>query len=571
MRGSVFSSFLAATAVLLWVLLASPFVLAQGTTPPTRSAQETARETSLIGIVRSIEKLNRELSAKQEEMRAPSGEGRRDELTQQVQGIVARLNALQRSFDEIAAGVDPESLTTKEDAGQIDWSKDLREILSPILNEVRRLTSRPRELDRLRTAIEESESQIAVINQAERSLKKQIDAARDPSLTEYLKVSLHDFEARRQAIQTQLSISKQKLDQRLAEQQSFSDSVHNIFQLFFRSRGLNLFLALMSAVLFWLVARRVHALSRRFFPVDPSQRNFYSRLLSVLFTVSTLFGAVLVFLFALYFVGDWVLLILALMLLLGIIWASKQAVHQFWAHATLLLNMGVAREGERVFYNGVAWRLDSLNFYSRLVNPELAGGELYLPIRDLSELRSRDYDEREPWFPTRQNDWVLLSDGTVGKVALQTMDSVVLAILGGGERVIPSGKFMEDPPRNLSRGFRHNISFGVDYAHQAIVTSEIPATLRSSVETALAGTAWADALVNLRVEFDEAAASSLNLAVIADFRGEVAADYSRIRRFLNAACVDACNRHGWTIPFQQVTVHMAGASFEPGAKEIASS
>jgi hypothetical protein len=79
----------------------------------------------------------------------------------------------------------------------------------------------------------------------------------------------------------------------------------------------------------------------------------------------------------------------------------------FVREVTLLLNLGAVREGERVMYNGIPWLVRSLNFYTRLVNPELEGGDIRLPLRDFHDLRSRSFDANEPWFPTRLNDWVI--------------------------------------------------------------------------------------------------------------------------------------------------------------------
>ncbi len=525
---------------------------------PTRSVQEIKREANLTSIVRSIDKLERELRSKQEERRSLYGEGRQEEISQQIQDIVTRLEQLRHNFNEIASGVDPEALVSRDDETSVDWAKDLREILSPVINEVRRLTRRPRELDRLRTFIEEAESQTLLIDQAVNSLKSQIDSSDNETLRNHLAQSLQDFESRKQAIQTQLGISRQKLDRKLSEQQSLSDSIHNIFQIFFRSRGVNLALAVVCALLFWLVARRMHLWSSNLFPKESGARGFYGRLISVFLTLSTIFGAVVVFLLALYFVGDWVLLILALMLLLGVLWASKQAVHQFWTHATLLLNMGVAREGERVMIAGVPWLIQSLNFYTRLVNPELTGGDMHVPIRDLTGLRSREFADIEPWFPTRQEDWILLDDKVVAQVVMQSMDFVKLAILGGGERMMPTSKFLDMAAFNLSRGFRHSFSFGIDYRHQAVALTEIPSTLLERLRQALAVSPWAQWVEQVRVEFDEPAASSLNYAVQVDFCGEAAPDYSKIGRFIRATCVAACTDCGWVIPFPQMTVHVEG-------------
>ena len=45
------------------------------------------------------------------------------------------------------------------------------------------------------------------------------------------------------------------------------------------------------------------------------------------------------------------------------------------------------------------------------------------------------------------------------------------------------------------------------------------------------------------------------LAVIADFKGEVGDLYNRLRRALQRYCTDACSENGWEIPFPQLTLH----------------
>ena len=114
-------------------------------------------------------------------------------------------------------------------------------------------------------------------------------------------------------------------------------------------------------------------------------------------------------------------------------------------------------------------------------------------------------------------------------------------------------------PKNISLGFRLHEIFGVDYAHQAIATTEIPALLTEKITSGLGECVGVENVVNIRVEFASAGASSLDLAVIADFSGDVAAKYNQARRAIQRICVDACNEHGWVIPFTQITVHQASS------------
>ena len=57
------------------------------------------------------------------------------------------------------------------------------------------------------------------------------------------------------------------------------------------------------------------------------------------------------------------------------------------------------------------------------------------------------------------------------------------------------------------------------------------------------------------VEFAQAAASSLDVVVIADFKGEMAPLYNRLSRSIQRWCVDACTQNNWEIPFPQLTIH----------------
>jgi len=60
------------------------------------------------------------------------------------------------------------------------------------------------------------------------------------------------------------------------------------------------------------------------------------------------------------------------------------------------------------------------------------------------------------------------------------------------------------------------------------------------------------------VEFKEAGPSSLDIVALAEFNANAGPKYWALERAIQGICVDTCNLHGWIIPFQQVTVHMAG-------------
>ncbi|MEZ5300520.1 MAG: mechanosensitive ion channel family protein [Verrucomicrobiales bacterium] len=307
----------------------------------------------------------------------------------------------------------------------------------------------------------------------------------------------------------------------------------------------------------------LHRYIDRFSPWHkPGKKSFYVRLADVCYYLLTFvlsFGAALL---VFYVAGDWTLLTLGVVALLAVALAAKDRIPRFYEQARLLLNVGEVREGERVHYGGIPWRVQSLGFLTRLQNPLLDGGELLLPLREIQGLISRDSGASEPWFPCEVGSWIRLGDGTKGKVVNQTPEIVQIVALGGARTSYPTADFLALAPQDFSSGFRLRSTFGIGYRHQAIATTEVAERLWKAVAEAIYHLVDREDVCSLKVEFSEAGASSLDYEIIADLKGACAPIYEPLRRAIQRACVDACNEHGWEIPFQQMTVH-----FENGGPE----
>jgi hypothetical protein len=180
-----------------------------------------------------------------------------------------------------------------------------------------------------------------------------------------------------------------------------------------------------------------------------------------------------------------------------------------------------------------------------------------VPIDALVDLKSRPARHDEPWFPCKKGNWVLLSDGVRGKVIGISPELVQLVERGGAVLTYQTGDFLDKSPRNLATNFRIKETIGISYALQQESTTSIPETLRDYIQRRAEQEGYGDQLLSLRVEFALANSSSLDLAVIADFDGELGDLYNRLRRTIQRWCVDACTEYGWEIPFQQITLHGA--------------
>jgi small-conductance mechanosensitive channel len=537
-------------------MTAQPVQQPAETTPPPEIIE---KQTILLDILRSVEQLEHDLKQKQREIRSPQAEGRKEEMLKEIQQLSAKIRTLRDNLNKIASGVDLDAFA-QQDQEEIDWKKTALELLHPVINELTRLTARPREIEQLRTRIIRDKEQLRVTEKGLKNITQLLTYQQDPALTAALTQLQHDWEARVQELQTQISITSQQLKQRFEEQPSLQESARNLVDLFFRSRGRNFVLACLAFIAFWLIFNRLYGWLLALRLLRRRSRTFSVRLFRVIYTFFTIAGAAFCFLLVLYISKDWVLLTMALLFLLGIAWTSKNTLPRFVREVALLLNVGPVREGERVMYNGVPWLVRSLNFYTHLENPELVGGDLRLPIKDFHDLRSRPFEAEEAWFPTRVHDWILLDDQVLGRVIQQTPELVRIVHLGGARQTFSTPDFLAKSPRVLSTGFRLEVAFGIDYQHQAIITQDVPRQLDTALRQAFERAGYTKHLANLGVEFAEAGASSLDISVLADFAGAAAPQYHVLRRAIQRICVDACNAHDWVIPFTQITLHMATQS-----------
>lgn len=525
--------------------------------PVEASAARKAREASLVAVLAARRQVESELRTLREELRSEAADGRQSEIERRIQERAAELRNLSHSFSELATGVDPASLDEVAEPVPFELARELRDLLAPLINEVKRATSRPREIDRLRTEIADQEEQLTTIDRAIARLDAVAKITKEESLAKALASERKDWVVRRAGVETKLAVARQKLDQRVAESRSVREAVQEVFQIFFKSRGRNLLLALLATGGFVFVLRRLRVVIERLPRFVRHEQTFGVRVFNLVYSIASVVGAVVVFVLALYFFGDWVLLILALLLIFGLVWASKQALPRFWSQAVLFLDMGPVREGQRVFLNGLPWRIQSISFYCVLVNPALVGGFLRLPIADVGALRSRPDREDEPWFPTREGDVVLLDAERPAIVEFQSTELVRLRAPGGNRIVVPTAQFLSAPHEVLSNGYRVDLQFGIDYESQAEITTSIRETMQAEIERGWRASDWGASLVGVSVEFSRAGRSSLDYYVRVDLDGSQAFEYAAQRRHLARLCVEVCNANGWVIPFEQITLHVA--------------
>jgi len=513
------------------------------------------RVVSLEMLLRSIDHVSVEIEGVQGILQGSGGLGREQELREKINALSLKKDDLEATFAQLATNVETRNMEDEKKAG-LDLKQEMKELLSPAFRELKKLTAVPREIERHRNDIEIYELQLLKIKKAIDHIDILLGHVEKESLAEKLNHMRREWQSRQDEIRTRMHIVEGRLERHLGKRKNFSESAREIMQIFFRSRGRNLLLSFLAFILTWIVFFYLHKPIRRFSPIHHEKRSFYARLFDVVYYSCGVLFSVFALLAVLYFSGDWVLLSIAAIFIIGIGWASKQALPLVWQQAKLMLNIGPVREGELLVFKGIPYEVMAINLHTHMINRSLSGGTLRLPIKDLLDLRSRPLSENEPWFPCELEEWVKLSGGMHGKILVQTPETVKMELLGGAVVNYRTLAFLSQSPVNLSSGFRLWITFRLDYTHRTAITSQLPEIFEKELPEGLADIGYEKKTRKIAVQFKTASPSSLDLEIMADFFGDAAPDYEILKRAVSRVCLDICNSHDWIVPLRQVKVHL---------------
>ena len=548
------------TAVFVMFLLC-PAVIAQTDSEEmaSRNSELEAEQTQTIGKLQQIKQVlaekNLELEGLKKQLRSAKDVDRAG-IEEQIVTLQENIKELNQSFERIAvSGINLQSLDETEQQ-ELDWRDELLQIARPILNSLKEATAKPRQIEELRSAISLYEQQLEAIGKAIESTQQLERLEKSGSVTEELDELTSTLRERHRDIEQSLAVSRIELKSLEVEDTQMFETAGNLLRDFFLGRGLTLLIALIAGIGVWITLRAIRLLVDSWRSSSKNKaRAAKFRLLLYGYHLGTILLVAMTVLSVFYLRGDLLLLSLAIIALAMLALGAWRVLPGYIQEARLLLNAGAAREGERVIYNGLPFRITSLNLFSKLKNPEL-DGVIRLPLSALSDLTSRPCMD-EPWYPCSPGDYLLLADGDFAQVLQQTVETVRLKVVGSVVQY-NSSDFLQLNMRNLSReGFGVIGVFGIDYQHQGISLTAVPERFKSGLIEAFERADLADGLEDLLVDFKEAATNSLDYLIFATMDGRSAASYFTIQRLIQKTCVDICNQQGWGIPFTQVTIHQA--------------
>ncbi len=477
------------------------------------------------------------------------------DLRHKADELTVEIRQLRIAFENLAiGGTDSSLFVDQPQSDKNDWRQDVALIAQPVLNSLKEITEKPRRIKELNDLIALKEVEVSVTNEALRELSITQSVKPQSILLEPLSSLVSTWQKRQKDALSSIEIAEIQM-QGLEGNSTFSASIYQALVDFTRGRGLTLLMAVGAALFVWLSVRYLLKGYRRLF-VDKQQAESRTRYRLAKYSVQALtFALILIAVFVVFYERHDVLLLgLLILLIIGLALSVRHLLPQYIKEARLLLNIGAMREDERVIYNGLPWKVESINMYTVFRNPELQGA-LRLPLALLGELCSRPVGN-EPWFPSSQGDMVLLDDDRVWEVINQNPDTVELCRRGGQIVSIPTAEFYAMTLVNLSRGGTFGVSsqFGIDYQLQNICVVDVPKKFKEAILDGLSKSNLGEYLQEVRVELSEAGASSIDYWIFVTMDSRAARSYNRVRRIIQSACIDSCTQEQWNIPFPHVSV-----------------
>ncbi|MCB1759792.1 MAG: hypothetical protein KDI68_08455, partial [Gammaproteobacteria bacterium] len=440
-------------AALILLLLIPAALPAQEKSEPAQTTVEQETLSTLAGFTRLRASLEAQIKEIERQLRSSPSDSEKQELQKDLAVQQQELNSLKDNFVEIAAGISFSAISNQQEP-EFNLQAEMLSLMEPVVREMKHMTSDVRKKSDLREEAVFYRTRIPKARSAIENVSTLYEQAQEKVLKSHLKDILDDWNHHLANMESKLQALELQLSRMESEETSFADASQNYLKTFFQKRGLYLTQALGVVLVILMLSRLSHSLIMRVVPgYRQEHRSFRIRLLDLVHRMITIVLVIIGPMVVFYLAEDWVLFSLGILLLLGAAWTLRTAVPRYWHQIRIYLNIGAVREGERIFFEGLPWRVRRIDIFTLLENPD-AGLSQRVAIEHLVDLKSRPLRPDEPWFPCRKGDWVLLGDGVRGKVVGISQELVELVERGGAHKTYVTGDFLGQAPRNLSIEFR---------------------------------------------------------------------------------------------------------------------
>ncbi len=404
-----------------------------------------------------------------------------EEVSEHIEQLTTQRRDFIALFEQTSlGGIDTSrfvAIKKEDEATQTyNWQQELIQIVQPLFNEMRRMTDKARKRDQLREEKQELEELLSLAYEGFNHLEALPEEALEPQSLEAVLILKEDWQERIATLERQEQIIRLKL-QDLSGNEHILIKLKNNTLLFLKGRGLTLLTALLASTLFYYLFSTI---ATRFISIYEEKRqraiSFKWRLSLLIYHALVAILTLATFLLTLHSFGDTVLFGLSILILLTLLLSFSKVLPSYVQKLRIFLNLGRARESERLIYNGIPWEVESIHLYSvYLINPALDNGRIRITIDQLDTLTSRPLRMDELWFPTRPGDLILMPDRRLMTVIRQTPEAVYLNH-EGATLVMPTPEFYNLKFKNLSQGYSitASITLQVPLDHPVTALSHDP-------------------------------------------------------------------------------------------------
>lgn len=393
----------------------------------------------------------------------------KEDLTQRLQTLSTQNKEFITLFEQtVLGGIDislfsePKTDPNATNLANYNWQQEILVILQPYFAEMQRATEKTKQIDLLHEEQKELIHKIELVKTGLETLESIDKKALNQQSQKLLTKIQDEWSDRLKSLEHQENIVDLKLLD-LTDTRHFLKKFTDNLWLFIRNEGLALLLAFGISITVYSVFSQLIMLFTRYQKRDKTRvLNFKWRLTLLTLQAVNIVLAICIFLVILHTSGNIMLFGLAALLIIFLVISLRNTIPNYIHRLRVFLNLGQAREGERVIYNEIPWEISKINLYNvYLTNPLLDNGELRVTIDLLDKIYSRHTNTDELWFPSRKGDFLLLPDKRIVNVIRQTPESVYLDH-NGSTIVMPTAEFYKLKFSNLSRGYNLTLNFTLE-------------------------------------------------------------------------------------------------------------
>lgn len=202
--------------------------------PEPVDAKKSSTVTTLYEVVKSMEDLQDQLKTEERELEAGGTEDEKEKSLQDIRKLKSQLEVVRKNFESVAAGIDMNVFRSRPQT-QIDWKQEFQDLVGPIIQELRSMTSRPRQIEKLRNDVAYYRQLAASARNAAQNVQKLMATSKDENLKDRLEDLLRNWRNQEQQVSSELAVAQHQLQEKLNEEKPLVESIQNVLRVFSKS------------------------------------------------------------------------------------------------------------------------------------------------------------------------------------------------------------------------------------------------------------------------------------------------------------------------------------------------